>query len=396
LATSDSDSAALKAKANRAMAAGDVRTATALLEAAASLPGPGDVDLWISLAGCRRGLGDANAAMTAVDRALALEPRHFFALLMRASLLERMGEPRAAGRAYGIALTQAPPAEALDEITRRATEHARQAHARYLAEMESALTQELGAAGAASGPERRRISAFVDRLVGKRRVFHQEPVQFNYPNLPEIEFLDREDFPSLAEFEAQTDAIRAELERVLAEDAGELAPYVNYPEGVPLDQWSELNRSPSWSAYHLLQGGAPVEDHARRCPATMAAIGLLDQPRIPGRSPSAMFSVLKPRTRIPPHTGVSNTRLVLHLPLILPPGCGFRVGGETRAWREGEAWVFDDTIEHEAWNDSDLPRTVLICDLWNPRLSASERELITAIMVGMDRFSGAQPISDGL
>jgi aspartate beta-hydroxylase len=386
----------MKADASRAMAAGNLPAALALLEDATRLAGADDVDLWISLAGCRRGLGDVSGAAAAVDRALAIAPRHFFALLMRASLLERMGEPRAAGRAYGIALSQAPRAEALDEITRRATEHARQAHARYLAEMESALIRELGAVGAASGPEQRRISAFVDRLVGKRRVFHQEPVQFNYPNLPEIEFLDREDFPWLAGLEAETGAIRQELEAVLAADASELTPYVNYPDGTPLDQWAELNRSPDWSAYHLWKGGVTVEDHARRCPRTMGAIRLLDQPRIPGRSPAAMFSVLKPRTRIPPHTGVANVRLVMHLPLIVPPGCGFRVGSETRVWREGEAWVFDDTIEHEAWNDSGLPRTILICDVWNPRLSASERELITAIMIGMDRFSGAQPISDGL
>jgi aspartyl/asparaginyl beta-hydroxylase (cupin superfamily) len=109
-----------------------------------------------------------------------------------------------------------------------------------------------------------------------------------------------------------------------------------------------------------------------------------------------MFSVLQPRTRIPPHTGVANTRLVVHLPLIVPEGCGFRVGSETRAWREGEAWVFDDTIEHEAWNDSDRPRTILICDVWNPRLSGAERDAITSVMNAMDRFSGTAPAADGL
>jgi aspartyl/asparaginyl beta-hydroxylase (cupin superfamily) len=126
----------------------------------------------------------------------------------------------------------------------------------------------------------------------------------------------------------------------------------------------------------------------------MAALTLLDQPRATGRSPAAMFSILKPRTHIPPHTGVANTRLVLHLPLIVPQGCGFRVGGETRPWREGEAFVFDDTIEHEAWNDSDRPRAVLICDVWNPSLSASERARIAAVMGALDRFN-ATPSTDG-
>jgi aspartyl/asparaginyl beta-hydroxylase (cupin superfamily) len=123
----------------------------------------------------------------------------------------------------------------------------------------------------------------------------------------------------------------------------------------------------------------------------MAAIARLPQPVVPGRSPAAMFSVLEPRTRIPPHTGVANTRLVVHLPLIVPEGCGFRVGAETRAWREGEAWVFDDTIEHEAWNDSDQRRAILICDVWNPRLGEDERRTITDLIAAMDRFNGSGP-----
>jgi aspartyl/asparaginyl beta-hydroxylase (cupin superfamily) len=92
-----------------------------------------------------------------------------------------------------------------------------------------------------------------------------------------------------------------------------------------------------------------------------------------------MFSILEPRTRIPPHTGTSNVRLTVHLPLVVPPGCGFRVGAETREWREGEAWAFDDTIEHEAWNDSDQPRAILIIDAWNPLLTEAEREFVRRI-----------------
>jgi aspartyl/asparaginyl beta-hydroxylase (cupin superfamily) len=93
-----------------------------------------------------------------------------------------------------------------------------------------------------------------------------------------------------------------------------------------------------------------------------------------------MFSLLAPHTRIPPHTGVANTRLVCHLPLIVPPNCGFRCGATTREWRVGEAFVFDDTIEHEAWNDSDELRVVLIIDLWQPSLTPDERIGITSVI----------------
>ena len=92
----------------------------------------------------------------------------------------------------------------------------------------------------------------------------------------------------------------------------------------------------------------------------------LDQPDIPRRGPNAMFSLLAPGAHIPPHTGVANTRLVCHLPLIVPPGCWFRVGAETRDWEVGKAWVFDDTIEHEALNPSDALRVIFIVDTWHP------------------------------
>jgi aspartyl/asparaginyl beta-hydroxylase (cupin superfamily) len=102
-----------------------------------------------------------------------------------------------------------------------------------------------------------------------------------------------------------------------------------------------------------------------------------------------MFSALEPRTHIPAHTGVSNTRLVAHLPLIVPEGCRFRVGNETRTYRDAEAWVFDDTIEHEAWNDSDAVRIILLFDVWNPLLSPWEREMIAAVSGALDAFNGA-------
>jgi aspartyl/asparaginyl beta-hydroxylase (cupin superfamily) len=100
--------------------------------------------------------------------------------------------------------------------------------------------------------------------------------------------------------------------------------------------------------------------------------------------------LLRPRKRIPPHTGVTNTRAIVHLPLIVPPGCGFRVGGETREWHEGKAFAFDDTIEHEAWNDSDALRVILILDVWNPHMTEREKELLAEFYQVGDR-SGLYP-----
>src|SRR6202042_2765893 len=130
----------------------------------------------------------------------------------------------------------------------------------------------------------------------------------------------------------------------------------------PLRQWKELNHSRRWSAYFLWNQGRKQEAHVARCPRTTALLAQVPQLDVPGRGPSAFFSILDAHTRIPAHTGVTNTRVTVHLPLVVPPACGFRVGGEVREWKVGTAWVFDDTIEHEAWNDSGEPRMILIFD----------------------------------
>jgi len=173
---------------------------------------------------------------------------------------------------------------------------------------------------------------------------------------------------------------------VHAEQAG-FAPYLNYPDDVEKHQFAELNKSLQWSAFHLYENGARVENNAKKCPLTLQALDACPQPQQLGRTPTAMFSLLKPQTHIPPHVGVTNARLVTHLPLIVPQHCGFRVGNKTREWVPGEAWVFDDTIEHEAWNRSDELRVVLIFDVWHPHLTEPERALISAMASASEAFS---------
>ena len=199
--------AALTAAADRAAAGGAVADARGYLERAVRLA-PGDLSLWMNLAACCRGVGDLPAALAAADGALAVDPRSFVALLMKASLLERMGAPHEAGAAYGIALTQAPPLDQLLPPMRAATKRARDVHARYEAALGRALKDSLGELTAGGGPAARRLDAFIDHLAGRRRVYHQEPVQFHYPGLPEIEFHDRDDFPWIEAFEAATPAIQ--------------------------------------------------------------------------------------------------------------------------------------------------------------------------------------------
>ena len=148
----------------------------------------------------------------------------------------------------------------------------------------------------------------------------------------------------------------------------------------PVNQWAELNHSPRWSAWFLWKDGVRQDANCARCPATAAALEAVPLLDLPGKGPTVMFSILEPRTRIPPHTGSNNVRTTVHLPLVVPEGCGFRVGrGDARRLEVGEAWAFDDTIEHEAWNDSDALRAILILDVWNPLLSEAERAAVRVV-----------------
>lgn len=377
--------------ARRAMAAGDFPQAQALLRQVVALDNK-NLPAWLNLAGVSRQLGDAIATQAALREALKLDPRNFHALLMIGSLLEREGDRHGAANAYGPAVANAPPDAYLDAPTTQALQHARKVHEEYTRELDTFIRTQLGGSKTqCSGPVRRRLDAFVDTTLRVRKRYQQDPLEYYYPGLPSIEFYDREEFPWLPELEAATADISRELATMLREDEAGFAPYIHYDDHMPVDQWRELNHSPRWSAFHFYDRGRLIEDRARRAPKTVAALSKLPQARVPLRSPTAMFSVLKPRTRIPAHTGVANFRLVVHLPLIVPAGCGFRVGGETREWRVGEAWVFDDTIEHEAWNDSDETRIILICDVWSPRLSEEERAVIAEVIAATDAFKGVDP-----
>jgi aspartyl/asparaginyl beta-hydroxylase (cupin superfamily) len=372
------DIAQLSQEADRAAAAGDPARARALLEQVLAAA-PEDLEHWLKLAAmCRTG-GDAQGALDAVHRALALEPLDFMALLMRASLLERIGDAQA-GEAYGRALAQRPQGEVAPQVA-AALAHGEARHAAFLHAKELRLSAAMEPAEHAATPEEAaRIARFRDNGLRKTRPWHSEPTHFHFPGLIEREFHDRSAFPWLAELEEATEIIALELHALMAAERAELVPYIQYADHEPLSQWRPLNHSRDWTAIHLWQNGRRVDANARHCPRTMALLERLPQPGIAGCSPNAMFSLLAPETRIPPHTGVANTRLVCHLPLVVPEGCWFRVGAETREWRKGEAWVFDDTIEHEAMNPSKALRIVFILDVWHPGLSAAEQHAVKAMM----------------
>ena len=357
---------------------GDVPAAIESLErAVATDPQPPAV--WFNLASAHAAAGDHAAALDKLDQAIAREAYFLPALLAKGTALIKLGRRDEALDLYRGVLPGLPDDSAFPPAIRAGLEEARSLVAADAAQRSDAYLAALDRIAAEHpGADLRRARAFAEQRAGRRRVYLQQPTGGHFPYLPAIEFFDRELFPWLEALEAQTPAIRGELLSLWAEDDPSFRPYVAFDATTPVNQWAELNHSPRWSAWFLWENGERIDANCARCPATAAAVERVPLIDIPGKAPSVMFSILQPHTRIPAHTGSSNARTTVHLPLVVPEGCGFRVGAEVREWRVGEAWAFDDTIEHEAWNDSDQVRAILILDVWNPLLSEAERAAVRA------------------
>lgn len=367
-----------------ALQAGDAAAALAAFRQATEAD-PAAGPLWKNLAHAHRLLGDDTGERAALDRALALDRTDFAAQLRLAQLLQRIGRERDALLAWdGVNQLAASLPDIAPPLAAELA--AGETYCRALRERLGSVADAVVAASAGTDQtERRRIGAFIDHALGRRRVYRNECAGLYYPFLPADEFFDARHFPWFAELEAGATAIRAELDALLAEPGEALRPYVRLEEGTPPNDWSGLDGSLDWAACFLWEYGVANLAVVERCPQTAALLERLPLARIPGRAPNAFFSLLQPGKRIPPHTGVTNTRAIVHLALDVPPRCGFRVGGETREWVEGKAFAFDDTIEHEAWNDSDRRRAVLIVDAWNPHLAAKECAAISAYFAASDK-----------
>jgi aspartyl/asparaginyl beta-hydroxylase (cupin superfamily) len=345
-----------------------------------------DATVWMGLATVLRALGQPAEADRALDRALERDAYYFPALLAKGDTFTERGDGRAASAYFTAAIKAAARFPSLPEQWRAELRRAESLSQHHRREFEAHLLSCLTRAGfdAAAGG---RFAHAVDLLLGKREVFSQQPKFFYYPELPQIQFFDRQLFPWVSELESEFAGIRGEARAVLDADT-DFVPYVQREGNRPVFNERGLLDNSDWGAFFLIKDGVTVEANAARCPRTFAAVSKIPLSRIDKRTPSVLFSLLRPGARIPPHHGFMNARVIGHLPLIVPPDCGLRVGNETRHWSEGEALFFDDSIEHEAWNSSAQPRIVLIFDVWRPELSVRERELIAATLTAVDAFGG--------
>ena len=349
---------------------------------------PSAPDLWMNLAKVHRLSGDDVLEADSLEQTLAIDQRHFMANVRRAELHEKRGEVAGAMHRWSGVIALAATIDHANASLDQLLAHARRFVASVGAGFEQSFSHRLKAFydSNADPLALRRFQVGFDAILGRRQIYANQCHGLHYPFLPADEYFDRNNFPWLARVEEHTDAIRGELMAHLASDDTAIEPYVRQQSGTAPNIWSALNNSPDWSALFLWKHGVRQDDICAFFPQTAALLDALPLSNIPGRSPSAFFSLLRPGSHIPPHTGVTNVRSIVHLPLVVPPDCAFRVGGETREWIEGQAFVFDDTIEHEAWNRSDALRAILIFDVWNPHLSGSEQEMLRGLFQEMNDY----------
>ncbi|MGZ9100203.1 MAG: aspartyl/asparaginyl beta-hydroxylase domain-containing protein [Brevundimonas sp.] len=326
-----------------------------------------------------------SAALEAADRALARDPRDLRALIAKGDALARLGDGRAAASFYSSARRAAGDGQGLAPEVIADLRRARAATQAQAQQFEAHLAASLAGAGFGPATSSDRFALSLDLMAGRKRLYQQEPRFYLFPGLPQVQFQPRETLPWLAAVEAAASDIRAELDAFLAEP-DLFKPYIEPRADRPNRDAAGMMSNADWSALFLWKDGEEQPDVARRCPRTLAALAEVPLCRVPGRTPSILFSRLKAGARIPPHHGLTNTRLICHLPLIAPPGSRFRVGNDVRDWREGRAWAFDDTIEHEAANDSGQDRTILIFDVWKPEMSEEERALVSTLFQAVDAY----------
>lgn len=218
----------------------------------------------------------------------------------------------------------------------------------------------------------------------------QRPSILYFPGLPASPWFGRELFPWFEALERATAEVREELGAVMPRAAQ--AERVFDSDEAERRGLAGAQGDPSWNGFYFFRHGEARAENLLACPRTAAVLDVLPLCRIREHAPEAMFSVLTPGTHILPHRGVTNTRVVCHLPLVIPEDCAITVGGERREWREGEAVAFDDTYEHEAWNRGTRTRVVLIIDVWNPHLTAAERDAVAVLVGAMGDFNKAAGI----
>lgn len=389
---------ARRGAAQFALALGDGRGAAAHWQHLVAVR-PEDPALRYQWAQALERVGQAPAAQSVLAEFLQQHPQWPELWLYRAHLHEQMGQVDDQLKALHQALTRAhkvgqwlddgttpPQLRATIQAARAAWTRRRKAH------LEAAYEDLL----AQHGPDALRrvqhaLAVYLKEVTDAPPDPRQRPKFLYFPGLDTPlhpgPYHDPMRHPWAAALQGHGAAIRAEAEAWLRDPQGKEGFLTFRPGDNADDYLGGTGAERAWDALFFYRHGQRLDAAHARCPQTSAALEAVDLCRIPGQTPEICFSVLEPGTMIKPHYGVTNTRLVMHLPLIVPPDCALQVlGSEPHAWQEGRLFMFDDTYEHQAWNRSDRVRVILLMDCWHPSLTEVERLALTALVQRIAAF----------
>lgn len=364
-----------------AMGRGDRGRAVQVLDRAVAL-NPDDGQLAIELAVIHAHDNDLATAIAVMASAVERLPDFYTGWLLLGNLRDTHGDARAALRAWYQAVVRAKnegmwnsanttPPDILDSVV-HAIEQVRSHRRDIYFDSYDDLRVQHGAA--ALKRVDRALSGHLREWDATPPDPRQRPKFLFFPDIPCLPYHDPFLQPWAKQLQDAYPILRADAVRVLEEDQ-QLPNFINFKEGGRKENVLTGNGPrPSWEALFFYRHGKRYDVNHRRCPKTSEVLESIELCRIANEAPEILFSVLTPGTHIQPHYGVTNTRLVMHLPLVVPPNCALNViGAGEHHWKEGELMMFDDTFEHEAWNRSDQTRIILLMDCWNPHLTPIEK-----------------------
>ncbi|WP_411816439.1 aspartyl/asparaginyl beta-hydroxylase domain-containing protein [Hyphococcus sp. DH-69] len=365
---------------------GDPKTAREKFESIIAA-GDRDADTWLAVALARHGMNDYVAAQQALDEVLRQSPKNIRALLLKGDCFMAQGDRRAAASFYNAVVKLVPDPDVFPPEIAKEIYRARAAIEVHQSNMMKHIEESLEKDGVPLSASSARFAESIDFLTEKTRRYVETPRAYYFPDMPPKEFYPRESFDWMDGLEAATGDIANELKAVM-DQPSLFAPYIHQEGNRPIRHDHNMLNSNDWSAMFLWRDGVLNEAVAKSFPKTLEALSTVPMEEVPGRAPMVLFSRLAPGAHIEPHSGFLNSRLICHLPIIVPDDCWLRVGNDARQWERGKGWVFNDTIEHEAWNGSDEPRVVLIFSVWRPELTADERKYVASLLQSVDSFAG--------
>lgn len=337
--------------------------------------------------------GEQDAASEILEALLKQDPSHHLAWLMLGQLREAAGDNHGALRAWYQAITRAQRAgqwmnretthQGIVATVMASIEKLRRGRRETLFDSFQGVRDSWGAKAVAR--VERALTGYLGEWDATPADPRQRPKFLYFPDLCEGPYHDPMLLPWAPTLRDAWRGIRAEAEALLAQDR-DFESFLGLKPGQSREGYiGGSNPNAAWDAYFFYRRGQRFDAHHEACPFTSSVLDSVELCRVGHQAPEVCFSVIRPQSTIMAHHGVTNTRMVMHLPLIVPKQCALNiVDGEAHSWREGELMMFDDTFQHEAWNRSDEPRLILLMDCWNPYLTEPEKIAVKQLVEAID------------